>query len=686
LPSPRATTNVANEPEPARTARMTRPPLRFTFGVHLHQPVGNFDSVFEEHVRDVYLPFLERMTARDVFPIALHLSGPLLEWLEAHDARYLDLLGPLVADGKVELLLAGMYEPVLAVLPREDRLEQIAWMREAIQRRFGVTARGLWLTERVWEPGLAADLADAGVDFALVDDHHFAVAGIPADRLHAPWYTESGGKRVALFPIDQRLRYLIPFQHEDETADYLRGLRAAGHSLAVLADDGEKFGGWPGTREWVYDRGWLDRFIATLERLRDEGEVVLSTFADALSVVPSGGLAYLPAASYREMEAWSLPTEASVRLAQLERDLGPERIAGPDGALVRGGHWRNFQVKYAESNRLHKRMLATSALCRERGDPTEARRAVGRGQCNDAYWHGVFGGLYLPHLRQGVWRELARAEGLLRAGEGLAHEIVDHDFDGALEVRVHGAHFAAVVSPARGGAIEELTLLAPGINLADTLTRRREPYHVLDAAAPAFDADADAKLEQHGERAGTEHGEREHAPSIHEIEQALRLTELPPVDVDVRALFVERVLEARVTREDMEGGRCVPLHSWAGTPLAARVQERADVLEVALIAEDGSLEKRIRFAPEGAVEVAFRWTPAAYAPGSVFTTELSTAWSPTVGASAGLERWTYPIVTVGKSERGLERTVQGEAIVLRWPIEAGTGVVTLSPPMPEGVR
>ena len=647
---------------------MSRGPLRFTFGVHLHQPVGNFDSVFEEHVSEVYFPFLRRVAERNVFPIALHISGPLLEWLEANDTRYLDLLGPLVADGSVELLLAGFYEPVLAVLPREDRLEQIRWMREAIARRFGVDPRGLWLTERVWEPGLAADLADAGVQLALVDDHHFAVAGFPAERLHAPFWTESGGKRVALFPIDQKLRYLVPFRAPDEVAAYLRALREAGQELAVLADDGEKFGGWPGTRDRVYGGGWLDEFIDMLESLADRGEVVLSTFAEALEKVPSGGLAYLPAASYREMEAWSLPAEAAVRLARLEHDLGAERIAGPDGALVRGGHWRNFQVKYEESNRLHKKMLALSALCRLRGDPPDARRAVGRGQCNDAYWHGVFGGLYLPHLRQGVWRELARAEGILRAGEMLEHEILDLDYDGNDEIWVHSSSFSAVVSPARGGAIEELTLFGSGTNYADTLTRRREAYHQLQRekeAAPRTDNSA--------ERAA------DHAASIHDIEQELRLDELPSVDLDPRALFVDRVLPAGLTTAEYERAEYRPVDSWARTPLAFRVKRLENDIVIELAAKDDVMRKRIQFNERGSVRVSYRWDADAFPAGAHFAPEISLAAPASLRVERGAETWRFPIETVAKSERGLERTIQGESLTPRWPVEDGEGVVTLEP-------
>src|SRR5215210_4035666 len=332
--------------------------IRFVFGLHLHQPVGNFDHVFEQHVADVYRPILERLSGRGFLPVVLHLSGPLLEWLEAHNTAYLDFLGRLVSDGKVELLLAGFYEPVLATLPRTDRVEQIQWMREAIQRRFGVDARGLWLTERVWEPELAADLAMAGVRYALVDDRHFLVTGFAAEQLHAPFWTESNGKRVALFPIDERLRYLIPFRPPEETAEYLRQLRGAGHGLAVMADDGEKFGGWPGTKQWVYGEKWLELFMGTIAGLIESGEVVLSRLDDALVAVPSGGLAYLPTASYREMEGWSLPPDAALRLIRLEGDVGEARLAGADGALIRGAHWRNYVVKYSESNGLHKKLMA----------------------------------------------------------------------------------------------------------------------------------------------------------------------------------------------------------------------------------------------------------------------------------------------------------------------------------------
>ena len=640
-------------------------PIRFVFGLHLHQPVGNFDHVFAQHVEDVYRPLLDRLAGRGFLPVVLHLSGPLLEWLERHEPAYLDRLGTLAADGKIEILLAGFYEPVLASLPRPDRIEQIGWMHEAVRRRFGVDARGLWLTERVWEPELAADLADAGVRYALVDDRHFLVTGFESEQLHAPFWTESDGRRLALFPIDQRLRYLIPFQPPEETARYLGELREAGHRLAVLADDGEKFGGWPGTREWVYERGWLDRFMGIVGGLVESGEVKLSRLDEALTEVPSNGLAYLPTASYTEMESWALPPDAALRLARLQRDLGEARMAGPDGALVRGAHWLNFLVKYSESNRMHKKMQALSALCRRRGNPAEARRAIGRAQCNDAYWHGVFGGLYLPHLRDAVWRELALAEAELRRGKGLAWEVLDFDCDGHPEIWVHSESFSAIVSPVRGAAVEEYTLFRSGINYANVLTRRREAYH-------------DLALERGAHAAQGEAG----AASIHEIEEGIRLDVRPPLDHEDRALLLERILPRTLGLEEYARGEYSPLHSWARARFDYAVQRRRGALEIACATGEGPgrLSKLIRFSSTGEMTVRYAWDPGASEADDLFSTEISLAGSLEPESTPAAEPWRFAIETVAKSERGLDRTRQGDSLTLRWPVRLGEAAVVIRPP------
>ena len=625
-------------------------PLKFVFGLHLHQPVGNFDHVMADHVRDVYRPIIERTTAAGFLPLTLHVSGPLLEWLEAHDTAWLDMIGRLAADGRLELLLAGFDEPILASLPRPDRLEQIGRMRDYLQRRFGVQATGLWLTERVWQPELAADLAAAGVEYALVDDRHFLVCGFRHEELHRPHHTESDGHRVGLLAIDERLRYLIPFRPPEETASYLRELRAQGHSLAVLADDGEKFGGWPGTKDWVYGSGWLDNFLKTMESLTSAGEIKLTTGQEAFRKIASGGLAYLGTASYREMEMWALPPTAQQDLTRLEAELGPKDLAA-SASFVRGGHWHHFLVKYPESNRMHKMMVALSALSHTRGDPPEARRAIGRAQCNDAYWHGVFGGLYLPHLRNAIWRQLATAERALRHRESLAYEELDLDYDGYPELWIHSAKFSALISPHRGGAVEVLTRFGDLTNLADVLTRRRESYHVLPKDP------ADGAHNQGG------------TASIHDIEKASRLTALPPVDAEPRAILVERILRDDVSAADYANARYTPIRSWAAVPMSARVALKGDTITVVL--HGGDLEKRVTFDAAGCLSVAYTWKAAAAPANAVFAPELSLARDISPRLQPDTEVWWFPITTVARSERGFEETVQGFSLTPRWPVRLG---------------
>ena len=629
-----------------------KPPLRFVFGLHLHQPVGNFDHVMADHVRDVYRPIIERATAAGFFPLTLHVSGPLLEWLEQHEVSWLDMIGRLAADGKLELLLAGFDEPILASLPKPDRLEQIGRMRDYLKRRFGVDATGLWLTERVWQPGLAEDLADAGVEYALVDDRHFLVSGFRSDELHRPHLTESNGRRVGLLAIDERLRYLIPFRPPEETASYLRQLRSHGHGLAVLADDGEKFGGWPGTKDWVYGSGWLDTFLRTMEQLMTGGDIKLTTGQEAFRQVPSGGLAYLGTASYREMEKWSLPPAAQQGLTKLEEELGPKHLA-TSTAFVRGGHWHHFLVKYAEANRMHKVMLALSTLSRSRGDPLEARRAIGRAQCNDAYWHGVFGGLYLPHLRNAIWRQLAIAEHVLRQGESLACDELDLDYDGYAELWLHSSQFSALISPHRGGAIEVLTRFSDLTNLADVLTRRRESYHELPKQA-------------HGDGGQDKSGGTH---SIHDIEKASRLTELPPVDAEPRAILVDRLISTDVTATQYGKGHYKPLRSWAAEPMRATVNAAANSITIVL--QGDRLEKRLTFDAAGCLEVRYSWDGSEMPADALFAPELSLARSVALQVHPEADVWRSEITTVSRSEKGFEETIQGVSLTPRWPAQLG---------------
>jgi alpha-amylase len=314
---------------------------------------------------------------------------------------------------------------------------------------------------------------------------------------------------------------------------------------------------------------------------------------------------------------------------------------------------------------MHKKMQALSLLCRQRGDPAEPRRAIGRAQCNDAYWHGVFGGLYLPHLRRAIWHSLAVAEQELRRKEPLAVEKLDLDGDGVDEIWIHSSVFSALVSPSRGGVIEEYTLFAARKNFADVLTRRREVYHEL------------TEDETKKANVGTGDG----APSIHEMEKGVRLDRLPPVDRDARALFVDRVLSGDLTYGAYASGEYDPIASWAGAPVEAEIRTRAEGAEggevVEVICRARQLEKALRFKAAGGLTVSYRWDPAAFPAGALFAPEVSLAHGLELKCAPAADLWSFPIATVSKSERGLDETVQGNSLTPRWPASLGQAQIEL---------
>jgi hypothetical protein len=267
---------------------------------------------------------------------------------------------------------------------------------------------------------------------------------------------------------------------------------------------------------------------------------------------------------------------------------------------------------------MHKMMLALSELSRRKGDPPEARRAIGRAQCNDAYWHGVFGGLYLPHLRNAVWHQLAIAERELRKGDSLVCEELDLDYDGFPELWVHSSQFSAVISPHRGGAIEVLTRFNDLTNLADVLTRRRESYHELP--------------KQHGHHDDKSGG----TASIHDIEKAAKLKELPPVDNEPRAILVERLIPGDLAPARYASAQYQPIRSWAAVAMRATIKQDGDLT---VLLQGEGLEKRIAFDVAGSVHVSYTWDPAGMGANAMFAPELSVARSIAVHVHPDAEIW-----------------------------------------------
>ncbi len=480
------------------------PKVQFIFAIHNHQPVGNFDFVAEEAYQKSYLPFIKVLERHPSIKIVLHYTGILYHFFEKHHPEFMDLLRTLVADNRVEILSGGFYEPILAVLPDDDKIGQIRALSDFIRRKIGYDARGMWLAERVWEPHLPRPIAAAGVNHVVVDDFHFKLAGLRDDELDGYHLTEEQEGVLRVFPGSEKLRYLIPFHQPEDALALLSELRSTERNrLAVMADDGEKFGVWPETYRTVYEEGWLERFFTLLEQNSEWLET--TTFTEYLEKEPPRGRIYLPTASYMEMGEWALPTRT---MKEYEDALAKVK-ATPEFAGLRpfmaGGIWRNFQAKYPESNHMHKRMMMVSGKVHEALDSAAEQGAKLRSvsarmldhlyqsQCNDSYWHGVFGGLYLPHLRSAVYEHLIQAEHMadtLLKGQGsgvrgqgkaktswLEIEKGDFDKDGSDEVMLNSELMNLFLDPAEGGRLTEFDWKPRSFNLTNTLTRRREGYH-----------------------------------------------------------------------------------------------------------------------------------------------------------------------------------------------------------------
>ena len=655
--------------------------------------------------------------------VGLHYSGPLLEWLGAEQPQAVERLAALVDRGQVEILGGGWTEPILASLPVVDRIAQLRRMGDELAARFGRRPRGAWLAERVWEPSLPADLVRGGYEWTILDDNHLRAASVAEDAMWGTFTTDDQGERLTVFGTEQGLRYRIPFGEVDELIDYLREHATEdGRRVGMMGDDGEKFGAWPTTYEHCWGGGrWVDRCFEALEANADW--LTTTTPSDWLEREPPVGRIYVPTASYVEMTEWALPADESGAFHDV---LAAAQAAGrPEARFLRGGFWRNFQARYREVNDLHKQMLRASAKVAAMPDGPQRATAVDhlqRGQSNDCYWHGLFGGIYIVHMRMATLHHLIAAEDL---ADGAARasgadpddsHVGDWDLDGRPDAVLASPAQLLTVDLDEGAGISTWDLRASRVALLAAMRRRPEAYHarlIAHDARVAIDDDGTQKAD-----GGT--------VSIHDIVAVKEegLSAYLEYDGHERRGALVRILEPGLPGAALRSDRGIDrLPVDAPWTMARLGQDRLDVRREV---EGLSLERRLRIggprlAPWLEVEVvvvngsprpidadlAIEWSiclsggganPAAYyevaADGDVDATAIR---SPHDGAGdlpiadrlvfgndhdgvrvdvslepAARMTW-FPIETISNSEGGFERVYQGSSLLARWPLGIAAG-------------
>jgi hypothetical protein len=405
------------------------------------------------------------------FKFSVHCSGWLMEQIEKLRPSLYEKIVSLAHNGSIEFFSAGYYEPILSVIPSADRVAQIERLNHSIEEQFSQTPQGLWLTERVWESALIPDLNRAGIRFTVMDDYHFQCAGFDAEVLDGYYMSEEGGVEIGLFPISQKLRYAIPFLNVESAIAAIKSTNREEDSAAIIFDDAEKFGMWPGTYEWVYEKKWLESFVQAV--LADES-IETRHFGEYYASQKPRGIAYLPNVSYYEMGEWSLRADDALRLHAMKEEMGLENYENYGVKFLKGGIWKNFLVKYPESNRLHKRTLELSrAYHNGEGD---FETPLYKAQTNDSLWHGVFGGLYLPNLRDNAYTYLIECENI-RYGQRTALVVDSNELDGHSKYKSVTSQLISRFDSAMGGQLVELDIREQCFNYQNTLTRRKEAYH-----------------------------------------------------------------------------------------------------------------------------------------------------------------------------------------------------------------
>ena len=569
--------------------------IKLAFCIHSHQPVGNYPWVFEQGARDCYMPFIKYLNEFPNIRATLHFTGPLLEWFEENRPEFYFLLCGLILKGQVELMGGGFYEPILSAIPGDDAKKQIEMGSDFFLKKFGVKPTGIWCTERIWDPSLPQKISGTGIKYTLLDDTHFLAAGLKPEDVHGYFITERDGSPLKVFPIDMKLRYIIPFKEPQEIIDYLLSLRDRGVEVVTYGDDGEKFGMWPGTLKWVYEDKWLERFMEAMSKC-DDIEVV--TLNDVLIKHPSRGLIYLPSASYPEMMEWSLFPEQGRIYGRLMSDAKNSRDWNSKRGFLRGGIWDNFFAKYPESNRMHKKMLRISRLAREYGGDETALRHVFMAQCNCGYWHGLFGGVYLDILRNAIYENLLRAEKIIDKtrlkDRPYIVENYDYDLDGNDEILVSGRVINCIISPDESASVFGIEHKPTERCITNVMMRHDEIYHdkILGSSEPHDD-----------------HNSVNKPLSIHDIPfvSSDELKSLLVYDTYSRNCFITHIMSDRPDTQSLLKG--LKPKGFTGALKAFRLEDMSEDTEVltvkfSAIEEGLNISKTIIFDPKGSIRLA----------------------------------------------------------------------------------
>lgn len=432
---------------------ITKEKLNLILGFHCHLPSdiqkpGNESNLIKENCNFV-IELTELLNTFQNIKSSFHLSGNLISFL---DKKYPDFSGKirnLLDRHQLELLSGGIYEPIFPFIPKEDRQTQISLMNRLINHTYGYLPNGAWITEYLWEPSIALDLAKSKIQYTCLPKEYFKSAGLEESELSGYFITEDEGRKIAVFPILQNLDDLMNKFSPEEAVSHLNKTSSSDNPVIVLVYKILN----PEQNKIL----WLKDFFGILDSKSNFIETKL--FNNYYQNNKPKGRIYLP---------------------------GKQQIQTKS-------KWNHFLLKYDEANLLHKKMLRVSKKVNSAKEGKSRFKVIKEminqaydlllmGQCNDTYWDTILGGIYSPRKRHNTYANLIKAENLIdsasrQSSKWIQVSEIDYDCDGNDEIIIETETQNIYVSPALGGTILEHDYRPANINITNTISRKEEQYH-----------------------------------------------------------------------------------------------------------------------------------------------------------------------------------------------------------------
>lgn len=430
--------------------------LNLLLGFHSQLPSSIQKNIEDDSTKN-YFNFLTGLIGllnnHQSIKTTLHLSGNLISYLDKKHHAFSSSIRALLDRNQLELLSGGIYEPIFSFTPKEDRQTQLLLMNRLLNHTYGYTAYGAWITEFSWEPSLAFDLSKSRIQYTCLPKEFFMQAGLDENEISGYFLTEEEGRKIAVFPILYDLNSLIN-QHppEEVIKKLLSDTPSEKNPLAVLfyKDDDTD----------INKLNWLKNFFQLIHNSTEQIQTI--SFNDYyLSNKPKGRI-YL----------------GSIQDSKTN-DMHK--------------NWKRFLLKYHEANLIHKKMLRVSKKINSAKEGksrfkvikemiNQAQDLLLKGQSNYAYWDSTYGGIYLPQERHNTYSNLIKAENLIDAASKHGSKWIqvyeiDYDCDGYDEIIIESESQNIYISPGLGGTILEHDYRPKNINITNTISRKKEPYH-----------------------------------------------------------------------------------------------------------------------------------------------------------------------------------------------------------------